>query len=160
VSRWRRCPACGDEVPAEALDTHERLHEIEARLAARRRARSAPGALLLALALAIAPVLAHASEPPGRAVELQEGSAAPYTGALVDRERMGAILSKRIAAELERDALRLEVQDARARQAAAEQERSGRPSWGVVLGVGGAALVLGLVAGVVGVLAAQDRAAR
>ena len=134
-------------------------------------------ALLLALSVALAPALAPAlaraqdagvpapTTAPGRATELQEGAPAPYAGSLVDRERMGAIYAKRIAAELERDALRLSEQDARARQAAAEKERDSvkvgaGPSWGTLIGVGATALVVGLVLGVVGVVVVQDRAAR
>lgn len=145
-------------------------------------------ALCLSLSLAIAPVAARGKDagidwqavradiaaaagqapdagtaPPGRAVELAEGQAAPYAGSLVDRERMGAIYAKRIAAELERDAVRLEVQDARARQAAAESERdrakaSKGPSWGTLFGVAGSALVLGVAGGIAAVLLIQDRA--
>lgn len=117
-------------------------------------------ALLLALSVALAPAAARAqgtgaASPPGRAVDLEAGQPAPYTGALLDRERVQAILAKRTAAELERDALRLEVQDARARQQAAEGERDARVSWGAVLGVTGAALVLGVVGGVALVYAAK-----
>jgi hypothetical protein len=62
---------------------------------------------------------------------------------------MGAILAKRWAAEAERDALRLSEQDARAARDRAASERDQRASWGVVLGVGGGALAVGLVAGLV-----------
>ena len=94
-------------------------------------------------------------------VEIRRSPGLPYRGTLVDRERMGAIYAKRIAAEMERDAQRLLAQDAAARQRAAEAERDaaqGRPSWGVLVGVTGAALVLGLVGGVAAALAIQDRA--
>jgi hypothetical protein len=97
----------------------------------------------------------------GRALTRAPGL--PYRGSLLDRQRVGTILAKRLAAESERDALRLEVQDARARQGQAEQERDAAragqgPSWGTLIGVTGAALVLGIVGGVVATLAIQDRA--
>lgn len=111
--------------------------------------------LALALALPARAQDAGATSPPGRAVDLQEGQPAPYAGALLDRERLQVIVAKRTAAELERDALRLEVQDARARQQAAEGERDSRVSWGAVLGVTGAALVLGVAGGVALVYAAR-----
>lgn len=129
-------------------------------------------ALAVALSLALAvPALAQDAGPPpapGRAVEIRacppyppdagECPPVPYSGSLVDRERMGAILSKRWAAEAERDALRLSEQDARARQQAAERERDSGVGWGVLIGVTGAALVVGVVLGVVGVVVVQDRA--
>ena len=168
-----------DWAALRAMET--RLAAIEQRTRSRRRRLAG----LLSVALALAPALAladagtpasipeggggqAAASPPGRAVELQQcpaadgrvpdgGCAVPYSGSLVDKERMGVILAKRIAAELECDALRLSEQDARARRDAAERERDGRPSWGALVGVAGAALVLGLVAGVVGVVVVQDR---
>lgn len=136
-------------------------------------------AVILALAVAALPFSARAQDagveaPPGRAVELEQcpaadgqvpdgGCSVPFKGSLVDRERMGAILAKRIAAEMERDAQRLLAQDAAAKQAAAELERdqvkaAKGPSWGVLIGVSATALVLGLVGGVVAALAIQDRA--
>lgn len=162
----------GNLVPYASARDWAALRAMEARLAAieqRARARRRRLAGLLSVALSLAPALARADAPPGRAVELQQcpaadgatpaaGCAVPYAGSLVDKERMGVILAKRIAAELERDALRLSEQDARARRDAAEQERDGRPSWGTLIGVTGAALVLGIVAGVVGVVVVQDRA--
>ncbi len=122
-------------------------------------------AILLSLALVAAPILARAEEPqqpPGRATELAEGQAAPYAGSLVDRERMGAILAKRIAAELERDAMRLDLQQAQhdrdvAAQKAAEAESARGPSWGVLIGVTATALVIGIAGGVAATLAIQDR---
>ena len=108
-------------------------------------------AVALSLGLAV-PAWAEDTVP-GRATELQEGAPAPYTGSLVDRERMGVILAKRVAAELERDALRLEVLDARAKQAAAEA--AGGPSWGVLIGVTATALVVGVAGGVALVYAAR-----
>lgn len=116
-------------------------------------------AVILALSVALVPTAraqdAGTAEHPGRAVDLKEGQPAPYAGALLDRPRLEVILARRTAAELERDALRLEVTDARARQQAAEGERGSRVSWGVLLGVTGAALVLGVVGGVALVYAAR-----
>lgn len=115
-------------------------------------------ALTLALALVLAPALARADDPPGRAVELAEGQLAPYTGSLVDRDRMAAILAKRRAAELLADARTLEAQQAQADRDAANARAAkaeSRPAWAVVFAVGAGCLVAGVAGGVALVYAAR-----
>ena len=113
-------------------------------------------AITLALALVSAPGLARAQDagtsPPGRSVDLEQGTPAPYTGALVDKERIGAILAKRVAAELEARALQLQVQEAASKRQDAENRAAAaesRPNIGVIIGATGGALVLGIVTGLV-----------
>lgn len=102
-------------------------------------------ALVLVLALA-AP--ARAADP----VELEPGQPAPFKGSLCDITCAAEIAAKRTAAQEEARRLGLELQSAQAAQGQAEQRAAAaedRPSWGVVLGVGGGALAAGLIAGLV-----------
>lgn len=141
--------------PPSLTATIWEIHFHHARWRAAQTARLLGWCRLLAiiLALGLAMPAARAEDPaatrfvapaPGRAVELAEGQPAPYQGSLLDRERLQVILAKRVAAELERDALRLIEQDARALVAQAES----RPQWATLLAVGAGCLVAGLAGGV------------
>lgn len=126
-------------------------------------------AIVLALGLALPARAADPAPPPGRAVELGPCEAgkpcpgeapddagslvlrlpdAPYRGSLVDRPRMEAIAQKREAAERLVAALSVLADDARAKQATAEQDRDSRPQWATLLAVGAGCLVAGLAGGV------------
>lgn len=107
-------------------------------------------ALVLALALP-----AQAADP----VELEAGQAAPFKGSLCDAACAGALATKRKAAEDEAARLGLELQAAKAAQGGAEKraaDAEGRPDWGTLIGVTGAALVIGLAGGVALVLVAKQ----
>jgi hypothetical protein len=119
--------------------------------------------VLLALALGLAPAVSRGDDPPGQSVELDAGAPAPFKGNLSDATRWAYVKSLRDRAEKERDAAVLEKADARARQSDAEAElaavkASKPPNWGVLIGVTGAALVVGIALGVIGVVVVQDKA--
>ncbi len=119
-------------------------------------------AVAAALILAV-PLPALGGSPPGRAVEVGpcvEGKAcpgddgmvlrlpgAPYQGTLADRDRMLAIWQRRDAAERERDLLSLQKKDLEAKLSACRGSQGA--SWGVVVGVSGAAALAGLIVGLV-----------
>lgn len=113
-------------------------------------------ALVLSMAIPVRAQDAGTPDPPGRSVELRAGDQAPWDGNLSDKERWAAVLAKRRAAEARADLLDLQLQDARASRDAATSDRDSRVSWGVLVGVTGAALVLGLVGGVALVYAAKQ----
>lgn len=95
---------------------------------------------------------------PGKSVELAEGAAAPFAGNLSDKARWAHVRAKREAAEAERDVLKVNLGTAQADRDAADrraQQAEGRPSWGVVFGATGTALVVGIVAGVALALASK-----
>lgn len=124
-------------------------------------------ALAIALALGLA-LPARAADPvdlercPAADGKVPEGGCKiPFKGALCDDACAADIAKKRKAAEDEAKRLGLEVQAAQAAQGQADvraRDAEGRPSWGTLIGVSGAALVVGIVAGVVGVVMVQDRA--
>lgn len=113
-------------------------------------------ALACAAVLLCCPGRASAAEPvqlarcPAADGSVPDGGCrVPYDGALVDEAWAAQVARKRAAAEAEARRLGLDLAAAQEARAAAE----GRPSWGLLVGVAGGALVVGLVTGVVLALA-------
>lgn len=117
-------------------------------------------AIAVVLAIALAVPAARAESPDagtadagsvsapdggGKSVELEAGQLAPFRGNLCDVECAAEVWRARRAAEELAKLRGIRLQDAEAARAAAE----GRPTWGLVLGVGGGALAAGLVVGLV-----------
>ena len=116
-------------------------------------------AAIVALALCL-PMQARGDAPTtqGRQQDLEVGEAAPFKGVLCDQACAADIKAKRVAADKLAEALRLTVQqaehdrdDAQSRATKAQS----RPEWGTLIGVAGAALVIGLAGGVALVYAAK-----
>ena len=123
---------------------------------------------LLAVLLVVGLALPARGEPPpalpGRSVEVEQcpaadgrvpdgGCVVPFKGNLCDAECKADGLRIRRTLEAKAELAGIDLQAAQAAREQAERERdtakASKASWGVVVGVGGGALVLGLVAGLI-----------